>query len=171
MAYDNIRNMNNASQMWDWSPFNDCFGGKIQMGDIDGMVERNGYFLMVETKRPGVKLNTGQSIMFEAFARMPNCTVIVIWGETNKPSQLQYVGDATIHIASIEVVKKHLADWYNKVDKLPKYEPVNTVTKSQVWQWVLEHSTDLAIMSSLAALVSRLRDMIVDKWIEDNKAA
>lgn len=31
--------------------FDDCFGGKIRMGDIDGAVERNGHILWVEWKR------------------------------------------------------------------------------------------------------------------------
>ena len=31
--------------------FDDCFGGKIRMGDVDGAVERNGCILWMEWKR------------------------------------------------------------------------------------------------------------------------
>lgn len=31
--------------------FDDCFGGNIRLGDIDGAVERNGHLLWVEWKR------------------------------------------------------------------------------------------------------------------------
>ena len=31
--------------------FDNCFGGKIRMGDIDGAVERNGHILWMEWKR------------------------------------------------------------------------------------------------------------------------
>lgn len=31
--------------------FDDCFGGNIRLGDIDGAVERNGHILWVEWKR------------------------------------------------------------------------------------------------------------------------
>jgi hypothetical protein len=34
--------------------FDDCFGGKIRMGDLDGAVERNNFILWVEWKRGGV---------------------------------------------------------------------------------------------------------------------
>lgn len=33
--------------------FDDCFGGKIRMGDVDGAVERNGHILWCEFKNPG----------------------------------------------------------------------------------------------------------------------
>ena len=34
--------------------FDDCFGGKIRIGDIDGAVERNGHILWLEWKRGAV---------------------------------------------------------------------------------------------------------------------
>lgn len=33
--------------------FDDCFGGKIRMGDLDGVVERRGYCLFMEWKKGG----------------------------------------------------------------------------------------------------------------------
>lgn len=34
--------------------FDDCFAGKIRMGDIDGAVERGGHILWLEWKRGGI---------------------------------------------------------------------------------------------------------------------
>lgn len=106
------------------------------MGDIDGMVERNGYFLIVETKRPNVDINQGQSIAYEQLAKLPNMTVIYIWGELNNPVKLQYAGESTIHIASQDVVHKHFSDWFKRVDALPKYDPnKKEVTDADFYEW------------------------------------
>lgn len=54
--------------------FDDCFYGKIRMGDIDGAVERNGHILWVEWKRGAIldvfeKQHQAQIIMAKAFTR------------------------------------------------------------------------------------------------------
>jgi hypothetical protein len=52
--------------------FDDCFGGLIRMGDIDGAVERNGHILWMEWKRGAVieafdKKHMAQLRMAKAF--------------------------------------------------------------------------------------------------------
>lgn len=37
--------------------FDDCFGGKIRMGDLDGAVERNGWIVWFEWKRGAILEN------------------------------------------------------------------------------------------------------------------
>lgn len=143
------------------------------MGDIDGMVERNGYFLWVETKRPNTPLSKGQSIMFEALAKKPDFTVIVIWGEVNKPEKLQYVGENTTHIADLDTVKKHFTDWYKRVDALPKYDPTQkTISKADVFAWIKEHKRDLSVIAPLRAILQELESVIVRSmdWINDKAA-
>jgi hypothetical protein len=61
--------------------FADCFPGRISLGDIDGMVEINGAFLLLEWKAPGGELELGQQIAFEKFSRFPRCSVIVVQGD------------------------------------------------------------------------------------------
>ena len=78
--------------LWDWGFLDDCFDDtKIRVSDIDGMVERNGRFLMIETKAEGVEIPVGQRIMFENFVRQNN-HVLIIWGRQ---------GDATFSLSLI----------------------------------------------------------------------
>lgn len=63
-----------------------AFGGAIRPTDIDGQVERKGYFLTLEWKEVGTPIPTGQRILFENFTRLlhpddkvPACRVLVVW--------------------------------------------------------------------------------------------
>ncbi len=81
----NIRNVGIfQGSFWDWSPFNDCFEGSIRISDIDGVVERKGHFLYIETKKAGTPITTGQRIMHDAWIKKGD-SVLVIWGEHNQP--------------------------------------------------------------------------------------
>ena len=57
----NIRNADDyTASFWDWSIFNNCFGETtIRMTDVDGMVERKGRFLILETKKPTAEVPPG----------------------------------------------------------------------------------------------------------------
>jgi hypothetical protein len=168
--YKNIHNMNYASQMWDWEPYNDCFKGKIRMGDNDGMVERKGYFLVVETKQPNTEINFGQRLMYEALAKHPNFTVIYLWGELNKPTELQYVGKSEKHTVDIEGVKKHFSDWFNRVDTLQQYDPTpREITKDAVWEWI--KNTTLAEMTLLFFWLQDLMKSTAKIEVTKDKAA
>jgi len=66
-----------ALEIWD-----DCFPGKIGMSDIDGIVERNGYILILEWKKPQQDIPKGQRLLFEAFTHnSPKHTVLVGRGD------------------------------------------------------------------------------------------
>jgi len=66
--------------------FADCFPGKIGMGDVDGIVEINGHFLVLEWKAPGVALSTGQRIMYERMTRDDRFTVVFVEGDAEHMS-------------------------------------------------------------------------------------
>lgn len=59
--------------------------GSVGFTDVDGMVELNGSFLMLEFKGPGVPLPTGQQIMFRRLTRggRRNC-VFVVEGDAHR---------------------------------------------------------------------------------------
>lgn len=59
--------------------FHDCFPGRVNFGDVDGIVELNGQFLWLEWKEPGAPLPTAQRIMYERAP--PQFTVLIIWGD------------------------------------------------------------------------------------------
>lgn len=78
---------------WDWTQFNDCFSPtQIRITDVDGLVERHGHFLLIETKRPGVEVPRGQSILFDAIRKNPRWHILIIWGETDCPQSWQVWG-------------------------------------------------------------------------------
>lgn len=69
--------------IWDWAILDGCFGNsKARMGDLDGIIERNGHFLVVEAKSPHASVPVGQGLMFSAMAKLPSHTVVVIWGDS-----------------------------------------------------------------------------------------
>lgn len=65
--------------------FDECFPGRIGMSDVDGIVEINNRFLMLEWKAPGGAVQVGQRIMFERItAASPDptkFTVVVVCGQ------------------------------------------------------------------------------------------
>jgi hypothetical protein len=66
----------------DWTEFNDCFApSRIRISDIDGIVERNGQFLVLDLKHPNATLNQGQTILYRQLAKK-GFTVVVVFGTT-----------------------------------------------------------------------------------------
>lgn len=60
--------------------FDDCFPGNIGFGDIDGIVEINGFCMMLEWKGAEINIPIGQRIMFERITKDPKFTVLVVQG-------------------------------------------------------------------------------------------
>jgi hypothetical protein len=120
-----------ASTIWDWSPFNDCFAPtNIRMTDIDGFVERHGHFLLIETKRPGAIVPTGQSIMFNAMISTGLFTVLVIWGETNKPELVKVMktgGRVYQQRCNIKILKDIIKSWFDYAN-----DKANEITISEM---------------------------------------
>ena len=87
---------NELAEHWDWGPLYGCFevNGKnsISPSDLDFCVERNGRFLVFETKQPGEKLSVGQAIMLGALARTyPLFVVFIVTGRRNDPTRWERV--------------------------------------------------------------------------------
>lgn len=68
--------------LWDWTEFNECFAPtKIRITDIDGLVERNGKFLIIDGKKPTAYTPTGQKILFQQLQKT-GFTAIFAYGYT-----------------------------------------------------------------------------------------
>ena len=72
--------------VFDWDFLKGCWTGKIEPMDIDGLVERNGHFLLFETKDPHRTISKGQKI---ALARLVDVgrgriTLCVIRGKNHE---------------------------------------------------------------------------------------
>ena len=57
--------------------------------NVDGIAERNGYFLILEWKRSGEKISEGQKRLLKALAVNPKFMVIVIIGDTDEGTNIQ----------------------------------------------------------------------------------
>lgn len=104
--------------LWDWGCLDNCFPGKIKVTDIDGLVERKGHFLVLETKSPGVPIPLGQQIMFKNLQRSGLFTIVVVWGNTNQPQEMQV---------------------YYSNGKVSEKKPANMATFKQVVSWWNHH--------------------------------
>jgi hypothetical protein len=59
--------------------FDGCFPAGISMGNVDGIVELCGHFLMIEFRKPGRPLPIGQGHMFEQLVATGYFTVFVVF--------------------------------------------------------------------------------------------
>ena len=67
-------------RLWD---FQHCFPRNMSMGDIDGIVEIKGKFLVVEWKSVGGKLTTGQHILLKNLTAMSSDIIAyVLYGNS-----------------------------------------------------------------------------------------
>ncbi|WP_227657621.1 hypothetical protein [Candidatus Magnetaquicoccus inordinatus] len=95
--------------------FGECFPDNIQMGDVDGIVEINGRFLMLEWKS-NARLSTGQRIMFERITRFSPADVVVVVGDaaTMQPVQYRHFWEGRCSewfFGSLEAVKYLFKKW------------------------------------------------------------
>lgn len=98
--------------------FDGCFGtGRIRPTDIDGLVERNGHGLFIETKAKTVQsIPVGQMRTLEWFAKGLNQTVLVMFGDPNVPERAfaLYPGGRRFDFenANVETVRDFVARWF-----------------------------------------------------------
>lgn len=79
--------------IWDWGFLDVCFHPtRIKVTDVDGFIERNGLFLVIETKLPDVDIPQGQAIMFDSLIRTGIFQVLIIWGKRNQPEYRMFWG-------------------------------------------------------------------------------
>lgn len=71
--------------------FAECFPGNIQMGDVDGIVEIAGRFLMLEWKE-SEPISLGQRILYRRITKFSHAHVVVVIGdaETMQVSKYAY---------------------------------------------------------------------------------
>ncbi len=105
------------ASLWDWKILKGCFGNTlIEPTDVDGLIERNGKFLLLETKLPGVKINKGQEIMFDNLIKINGFTILVIWGHPGCPEQLQF-WRRKIYKADIKLLRTMITRWFQFANK------------------------------------------------------
>lgn len=110
------------ASLWDWGFLNGCFGTtKIKPSDMDGYVERNGRFIWIETKLPGVEIPEGQRITFSNLVKRGD-TVLVVWG---KPNETEKILLMTPHIekeyedADNDLFRDIVGKWFSWANTTP----------------------------------------------------
>lgn len=128
----NIRNPENFFRaFWDWEFLNDCFTSGIKVSDLDGIVERRGFFLVFETKSKGAPSLKGQRILMEQLVKTGYFTVIYVWGDNQKPEDVKILAPykwgeyneeikVTESKSSVEHLKTLTKAWFNRANSYPR---------------------------------------------------
>jgi len=105
--------------------FSECFPGKINFGDIDGIVELNGKALLLEWKSEFKEIPTGQKIMYERITKSGDLSVIVLIGNAETMnithSCIFYLGkkipENGYSFCSLEQAKQRILNWRKRIAK------------------------------------------------------
>lgn len=124
--YSEIRHTDLAleAKMVDWGWYKGILGRskRVFPGDVDGLVEVNGRFLLIEWKyRKDAPESKGQARMLAALRRIPEFTVFEVAGDYSNPQQL------TIHMHNCKTqqyplsgklaLKQWMSNWAEWADK------------------------------------------------------
>jgi len=102
--------------------FHDLFPGKINFGDVDGIVEINSKGLLLEWKSDDIDLPRGQQIMYTRLTRDKRLTVIILCGnaEYMDISHLGcfFAGQYSRPVeSSLEQAREWIASWVEYAQK------------------------------------------------------
>ena len=92
--------------------FNEVLPGAEGFMDIDGMLEKNGYFLFLEWKSLLEEVPLGQRIALERLARQPRTTVIIVHGDRDGSEVYAYENLSDLTQGKVEI---DLAGFQQKV--------------------------------------------------------
>jgi hypothetical protein len=100
--------------------FAECFPGRINFGDVDGIVEMRGKFCLLEWKGDGGALRLGQQLTYNAFTKEEGNTVLVVHGdaETMEVNAFSYFWkgvQSTPKDATMDDVKAFVVRWVGYV--------------------------------------------------------
>jgi hypothetical protein len=95
---------------------------KLLPSDLDMVIERRGYFLCAEWKRPNERFSIGQRLMLEALSRKPDWRVLIVHGDTDDGLNVTGLwllhGAETVHLGSTaEHLKEAIRFWYSWVEE------------------------------------------------------
>lgn len=112
-----------CKKLWDWAFLDECFSNNIRITDIDGFVERNGHYLVIETKSPGAAIPSGQQRMIDKMHQSGSIAVLVVWGLPQHPIRIDVYhpvkGKKTVSPASLKDLKSIVSGWYRYANTEP----------------------------------------------------
>ena len=117
-AFDNSKAAN-FDGVFDWRWTQGCFGDtNITPMDFDGVVERNGHYLIFETKNPGKEVPRGQQWALERLREAKTFTIMIIWGK-EKPEDFDviYPSGRKKMYQGMDAAKERVSAWFQAADK------------------------------------------------------
>jgi len=90
--------------------------------NVDGILERDGQFLILEWKRPGERVSEGQRIMLQALAAKTSFMVVIIYGNTDNETVIDSYwlltpeGKPVKSGIGFESFKQFYRQWYELAD-------------------------------------------------------
>ena len=110
--------------LFDWDFLKGAFGPVIMPMDLDGVVERNGRFLVFETKEPGKLIPRGQEISLKALCSTGIFTIFIVYGKTadalTRMEEWHAKREVVHEPVTPDIVWTRANDWYRHVSSLPK---------------------------------------------------
>lgn len=111
--------------IWNHAIWNGCFGDtKISPTDVDGLVERNGYFLLLEFKAPRATIGTGQRLAQDSLLATGAFTVMNIWGHPDHPEKIEirtWRKNFEIQEIDLDGARDKVETWYKHINSRPPF--------------------------------------------------
>jgi hypothetical protein len=108
-----------AASQWDWGKFTSDIDGAVSMMDMDGLCERHGHFLLIETKLPGQSIKIGQWRTLVTLSRKPEWTVFVVWGHKDRPEYAMRLRDKLeIKKLDDDYLRVIISAWHRRASRL-----------------------------------------------------
>jgi hypothetical protein len=123
----NLRNKKAfTAALWDYGIFAGCFGQSgAAISDIDGNIERHGFFLVFEFKGPESGVPYGQRLALQARANDGRTTVVVVWGPVNTPQRMEVIGSGRgVEPVDLAALRAYVANWWAWADRQPYPMPL-----------------------------------------------
>lgn len=105
--------------VFDWSWTQGCFKDtRITPMDVDAIVERNGHFLVFETKADGVPIPVGQLLTLKALHKLGRFTIFLLWGKPlpAKAEIWKAASKEIYHVEGIDNLRDCVSKWFMWAD-------------------------------------------------------
>lgn len=105
--------------VFDWSWTQGCFKDtRITPMDVDAIVERNGHFLVFETKADGVPIPVGQLLTLKALHKLGRFTIFLLWGKPlpAKAEIWKASSKEIYHVEGIDNLRDCVSRWFMWAD-------------------------------------------------------
>jgi hypothetical protein len=117
---------NNDGTRWDWDKgtkhLGPCFPRRISWGDLDGEIEINGHFLVVEGKRTHQSITGGQKYSMDARLRDGRVIYVVYGDPPTDIRAMQFWPDAQRVSATWETFWHACKEWAEWAESEPRPE-------------------------------------------------